>query len=248
MPAPSRGARLCVAAAPPDCIVANRCAVRPRGAVDLGRAEGQRCSVAGVVRNAGKLRTTRDVARRHAPGGAGRIEQLGAGSSTGASGAPHRSLAVARGGVQLRSSLAAHRAMRGLKGLPSALDAPRCGQLTGRNERQACGTATRLASAKSAVTAPFVRPVPRSPGVDNRFLYLSLRTGPKARDGRCRWPCHGRRTNPVDGPDRALARRPRRAHGPAMDRSLSGRNGARAGTEAIQGGISAGPCVSWCTT
>jgi len=48
--------------------------------------------------------------------------------------------------------------------------------LSGRLAAQACFNSSGLASVKSAVTAPIPSSTQFSPGVDIRFLYLSLRT------------------------------------------------------------------------
>lgn len=241
MPAPSRGARLCVAAAPSDCIDANRCAVRPRGAVDLGRAEGQRCSKAGVVRNVGKLRAASDATRWPVLDGTGRSR---AAQGRARSAAPQRARHSlcnrhTRAGVRLFRPRRAHREMREMLGLPSALEAPRYGQLTRLVTRQACGKRAALASAKSAITAPIPATAPSPPGVDNDLPYLSLRTGRRSRhDGsRCLipWTRHAR-----------IHRGHHRTWRPSVDRPWPGRRRPvfRAvhrhppGTDAIQGGVS----------
>jgi hypothetical protein len=151
-------------------------------------------------------------------------------------------------GVQLFRPRRAHRAMRELLCLPSALEAPRYGQLTRSVTRQACDKPAPLASAKSAVTAPIPATVPPPPGVDNDLPYLSLRTeGRSGRDG-SRWPFHGRATPAIMAGTRHLVL----VHGRSMTRPEpdcpSGQCCQPPGSDAIQGVVSGGLIASWCRT
>lgn len=198
----------------------------------------------------GKLRAANGVAQWHVLDGTGRSR---AAQGLARSAAPQRARHSlcnehTREGVQLFRPRRAHRAMRELLCLPSALDAPRYGQLTRSVTRQACDKPAPLASAKSAVTAPIPATVPPPPGVDNDLPYLSLRTGGRSgRDG-SRWPFHGRATPAIMAGTRHLVLVHGRSMTPPEPDCPSGRCWQPPGSDAIQGVVSGGLIASWCRT